>query len=101
MHYTITSLFILFRYASHVPEHVDWVRFSDEIESIFTTKELEKAPLLNVEQFKPPVDWQMNAMSEEDNNICINALARLAEKVGMTVSVLLQHELKQYMYLNC
>ena len=89
MYYTITSLFILFRYASHVPELVDWVRFSDEIESIFTTKELEKAPLLNVEQFKPPVNWQMNAMSQEDNNICINALARLAEKVGMTVSVLL------------
>lgn len=72
---------IIYRYASHEPEHVDWMRFSDEIESIFTTKELEKAPLLDVEPFKPPVDWQMNSMSEEESKICLDALARLAEKV--------------------
>lgn len=57
------------------------MRFSDEVESIFTTKELEKAPLLDVEQFKPPVDWQMNTMSSGDGEICIEALKRLAEKV--------------------
>ena len=64
-----------------MPDHVDWVRFSDEIESIFTTKQLEKAPLLEVEQFKPCVDWQMNKMNEQDEEIATGALKRLAEKV--------------------
>jgi len=75
----IVNLF--FRFASHVPDHVEWVRFSDEVESIFTIKELEKAPLLEVEQFKPPVDWQMNQLSDEDASLCLEALKRLAEKV--------------------
>lgn len=57
------------------------MRFSDEVESIFTTKQLEKAPLLDVEQFQPPVDWQMNKMSDADSETCVGALKRLAEKV--------------------
>lgn len=87
------------RYASHVRDHVDWVRFSDEVESIFTTKQLEKAPLLTVEQFKPPVDWQMNKMSDEESEICEGALKRLAEKVMV---VLLQLNIKIEMNIsNC
>ena len=57
------------------------MRFSDEIESIFTTKELEKAPLLHVEQFEPPVDWERNQLTDEEAESCLNALARIAEKV--------------------
>lgn len=67
-----------------MPDHVDWMRFSDEIESIFTTKGLEKAPLLEIDQFQPPVDWERNAMSDEDAGICLEALERLSEKVSDT-----------------
>lgn len=65
---------------------MDWVRFSDDVESIFTTKDLEKAPLLEIDQLRPPVDWQMNQMDEEETALCMGALKRLAEKVQILMN---------------
>ncbi|XP_060063466.1 uncharacterized protein LOC132543930 [Ylistrum balloti] len=62
-------------------DHVDYVRFSDEMESIFTFKELEKAPLQNPVQFKPPQEWALNKLEGENQvkwQACMN---RIAEKV--------------------
>lgn len=69
------------RYQSAQPDYVDYLKFCDEVESIFTTKELEKTPLEDVIQFKPPEEWQMNKLPDDQWNrfeLCMN---RLAEKV--------------------
>ena len=63
------------------PDFVDWMRFSDEIESIFTTKNLEKAPLLDVEQFKPPAEWENNHLDEGMEETVKKCMERLSEKV--------------------
>ena len=66
------------------PEYVEYVKFSDDIERIFTTKELEKMPLLEVEQFKPQADSTqpivMTPEMEQSLNVCMN---RVAEKVNI------------------
>lgn len=69
------------RYQSAQPDYVDYLKFCDEVESIFTTKELEKTPLEDVIQFRPPEEWQMNKLPDDQWNrfeLCMN---RLAEKV--------------------
>ena len=63
------------------PDFADWLRFSDEVESIFTTKELEKAPLLEVSQFRPQEEWTTNALNEELDPLFINCMNRIADKV--------------------
>ena len=35
---------------------MDYMQFSDEVESIFTQKNLEKNPTAEVQQFVPPVE---------------------------------------------
>ncbi|XP_013383058.1 uncharacterized protein LOC106153608 [Lingula anatina] len=63
------------------PEYVEYLKFSDEMESVFTTKELEKAPMLDVEQFKPPVEWEQNQLLPEAEEMAKRCMDRLAEKV--------------------
>lgn len=63
------------------PNFVEYLVFVDEIESVFTTKHLEKAPMVEPQQFRPPVEWQLNQLPPEAEamyNCCMN---RLAEKV--------------------
>jgi len=67
--------------AEGYPDYVNYVPFSDEIESIFTTKHLEKAPLLEVEQYKPSVVCELNELSEEMENLLQICMRRLAEQV--------------------
>ena len=67
------------------PDFADWLRFSDEVESIFTTKELEKAPLLEVSQFRPQEEWTTNALNEELDPLFINCMNRIADKVRTCV----------------
>ena len=63
------------------PDYVNYVAFSDDIEAIFTTKDLEKAPLLEVEPYKPPVEWEQNNLSPEMEGLVLKCLERLAEQV--------------------
>ncbi|GFR65921.1 hypothetical protein ElyMa_001958300 [Elysia marginata] len=63
------------------PDFVEYLRFCQEIESIFTKDHLEKSPLEEVEQFKPDEEWtvtELSADEEEKLNCC---LLRIAEKV--------------------
>ncbi|XP_076448305.1 uncharacterized protein LOC143285015 [Babylonia areolata] len=63
------------------PEYIDYKRFCDEVESIFTTKHLEKMPLEEVDTFKPPVEWELNSMSAENNEKFIRCMSKIKEKV--------------------
>ncbi|XP_007897754.1 uncharacterized protein LOC103182503 [Callorhinchus milii] len=70
------------RYEScNKPDYVDYKLLFDDIESIFTLKNLEKFPLAEVTQFKPPEDWTLNELSTEDEIAYLEAVARLAAKV--------------------
>ena len=63
------------------PSYVDYMRFSDEVESIFTRKDLEKTPTADVQQFVPPVEVNMNVLSPEEEQILQKTMHRLAERV--------------------
>jgi hypothetical protein len=53
------------------------------VESIFTFKELEKAPLQEVIPFKPPEEWKLNAFqSTEEEQKFHAAMHKIAEKVS-------------------
>ena len=58
------------------------MKFSDEIESIFTRKDLEKTPTAEVQQFVPPVEVNMNIVSPEEEQILQKTMHRLAERVS-------------------
>ncbi|XP_064635375.1 uncharacterized protein LOC135492703 isoform X2 [Lineus longissimus] len=65
-------------------DEIDYRAFSDEIESVFTKKNLEKSPLISPVQFKPPVEWEQNHLDPE-TEACLNrCIERVAEKVGKT-----------------
>ena len=57
------------------------MRFSDEVESIFTHKNLEKTPTAEVQQFVPPVEVDLNILSPEEEQILQKTMHRLAERV--------------------
>ena len=72
-------------YASFThPGFINYVAFSDEIESIFTLKNLEKNPLTTPTPFKPPVEWQQNTLSEEEDIVYNMTMNRVAEQVRKT-----------------
>lgn len=60
---------------------MEYMRFSDEVESIFTQKNLEKTPTADVVQFVPPVDSNMYVLSPEEEQTLQKAMHRLAERV--------------------
>ena len=57
------------------------MRFSDEVESVFTHKNLEKTPTAEVQQFVPPVEVDLNILSPEEEQILQKTMHRLAERV--------------------
>nr|XP_054773761.1 uncharacterized protein LOC129281858 [Lytechinus pictus] len=63
------------------PKFVEWLLFSDHVESIFTLKNLEKDPLITPEQFKPAVQVEKNVLTSVEENILANTVERLAQKV--------------------
>lgn len=63
------------------PGYVDYRRFCDEIESVFTTANLEKNPLKDVEQYRPKQEWETNVLTEEEETEFMKAMTRIAEKV--------------------
>ncbi|CAK8698532.1 unnamed protein product [Clavelina lepadiformis] len=66
------------------PGFVEYLAFSDEIESIFTLKNLEKTPLETPSQFKPPVEWEQNTLCEEEEIVYNKSMMRVAEHVRKT-----------------
>lgn len=67
--------------SSKDPSYVDYMAFSDEVESIFATKHLEKTPTAQVVQFKPNSEVDCNSLSPEEEQILQKTLHRLAERV--------------------
>ena len=61
---------------------MEYVVFCDEIESIFTLKNLEKAPRVTPKQYKPPIEVDQNELPPEAEAILGRTLQRLAEKVS-------------------
>ena len=57
------------------------MQFSDEVESIFTHKNLEKTPTAEVQQFVPSVEVDLNILSPEEEQILQKTMHRLAERV--------------------
>lgn len=82
------NTFAIGRYqSSKDPSQVDYMRFSDEIESIFTRKDLEKTPTADVVQFVPPVDVDMCVLSPEEEQTLQKTMHRLAERVCLTTHI--------------
>jgi len=70
------------RYQSaYRPDYVDYLPFCDEMESIFTTKGLEKAPMENVVPFKPQEEWEMNNLDPESEEKFYECMEKIKEKV--------------------
>ncbi|XP_071105662.1 EF-hand calcium-binding domain-containing protein 6-like [Haliotis cracherodii] len=63
------------------PDYIDYLAFSDELESIFTVKDLEKAPLQETVQFQPPVEWELNVLPADSEAKFQACMAKIAEKV--------------------
>ena len=63
------------------PQYVEYVVFCDLIESVFTLKNLEKAPQVTPVQYQPPVEVDQNVLSPEADAILQPTMQRLAEKV--------------------
>jgi len=65
----------------HQADYVYWLRFSDDVESVFTVKNFQRMPLLEEKPFKPPVEWQQNHLTPEEEDLAMKCMHRLAEKV--------------------
>ena len=68
------------------PNFVNYAAFSNEIESIFTTKGLEKTPTADVDVFVPPGEVGVSPLSPEEGEIFHRVMQKLADKVSSTVS---------------
>ena len=65
-------------------DHVNYLKLCQELESVFTNAGLEKDPLSTVEQFKPPVEWEKNDLSDQEEAIFNMAMQRLTEHIRKT-----------------
>ena len=63
------------------PDYADYLKFCDECESIFTTKELEKRPLEEVVQFRAPEEWESNKLPADQLGRFRACMERLSDKV--------------------
>jgi len=63
------------------------MQFSDDVESIFTHKDLEKTPTAEVQQFVPPMEVGTDVLSPEEEQILQKTMHRLAERVCEYVGV--------------
>ena len=80
---------------------MDYMRFSDEIESIFTRKNLEKTPTAEVVQFVPPVGVNMYVLSPEEEQTLQKTMHRLAERVSFCVCVCVCAQFLAKLCHNC
>ncbi|XP_077982616.1 uncharacterized protein LOC144437541 [Glandiceps talaboti] len=63
------------------PNYVEYLKFNDEIEGIFTVKNLEKALLLTPQQYRVPVEVEQNVLPPEEKMCLQQTLERLANRV--------------------
>ena len=61
---------------------MNYMQFSDEVESVFTTKNLERTPTAEVRQFVPRPEVDPSRLLPEEEQILQKTMHRLAEKVG-------------------
>jgi Ca2+-binding EF-hand superfamily protein len=76
----VDALIARYEYSAD-PAYVEYLRFSDDIEEIFTVKGLEKAPTLDVHQFIPPVAIDQNVLTPKEHMTLDLTMHRLAERV--------------------
>ena len=76
--------------ASSDPNEIEYARFSDDVESIFAIKHLEKMPTLEVELFRPPEKLMMNKLITKDETKLNEVLTRLADKVCLSIVIYLK-----------
>lgn len=69
------------RYQSRVSDEVEWMRFCDDIESIFTTHNLEKDPLKEPVPYKPDAEALSNPLTADETEIAMSGLAKITDKV--------------------
>ena len=60
---------------------MEYNRFCQDIEQIFTKDHLEKNPLEEVAQFKPDEEWAVTVLTEEQEKQLEACMMRIAEKV--------------------
>ena len=63
------------------PLYVDYLRFSNDIESVFTTHNLEKMPTVEPQIFRPPHPIVLNELDKGKQNVLEVCLSRFADKV--------------------
>ncbi|KAL9961377.1 hypothetical protein ACROYT_G030301 [Oculina patagonica] len=63
------------------PDYVQYTALVDEIESIFTLKDLEKAPEVVPIQFKPQPENEYCKLSPDEQNVMDRVMHRLADRV--------------------
>ena len=61
---------------------VNYTQFSDDVESVFTVKELEKMPTADVKQFVPVEQIGSCQLTDEEEQLLQKCLHRLAERVS-------------------
>lgn len=64
--------------------HIRYLDFCGELETVFTVPHLDKNPLCEVKQFKPPVEWERNDLEEVEETIYEMAMQRLSEHIKKT-----------------
>lgn len=64
------------------------MRFCDDIESIFTTHNLEKDPLKEPAPYKPDVEALSNPLTADEMEIAMSGLAKITDKVGQVFRLL-------------
>jgi len=64
---------------------VDYLRYNDDIESIFAIKHLEKTPTREVHLFHPPDEINMNVLVTDKDEILQTCLQRLADRVRLSL----------------
>jgi len=63
------------------PDYVDYTRFCDDVESVFTVKGLEKNPLYDVQQFRPLPEAVKSKLTDYYEDLLEAAMNRLADRV--------------------
>lgn len=63
------------------PDYVNYTSFVEDIESIFTLNNLEKAPLVVPVQFRPNPENDDNKLSTEEEQVLEKVMHRLADRV--------------------
>ena len=71
------------------PSFVVYSAFSDDVESVFTTKGLEKAPTAPLEVFVPPDEVGVQPLTSEEEEMLEKTMQRLAERVSLITHIII------------